>query len=275
MHNTPQPRAGIAIAAGLAGVVLGAAAAYVTVSRLRPPPDAAVPAHAAHARAFAELSALAALTSAVPDAASADWPAAWDAVVNVVSGDLVRLDDYRQRVADIERRATALHEERRQLEDRMQDFERQADDLIKTKAALNNLRESNRLKIEDLERQLAAAREQLAARPPTPDRGWPLPGAAPATPPDAATPAAEKLTRVWDAGSSTLLREAAYDTGTRDLQVTLADGTVLRYRDVPRSGFEQLRKARQVDTHFRLHVIGAYPCDANDAAAIRAVGPRR
>lgn len=276
MPSTPV-RGGPLFLAVLAGLLLGGGGAYFALRHLAPHHDRPVP-EAAHERAFTALLSLTAITSVTPAEAAADWPAAWNSVVDVVSNDLLRLLDYQRRVADIERRASEVHADRRRLEDQASDLERQADELIKCKAALNNLRESTRLKMEDLESQLREARKALAERSPEATQAWPDPSKPlPVATPAAGTPAPapEVLTRTWEAGSSALLRQAVYDSGARTLGVTLADGTILRYREVPRSGFDNLRKATQVDTHFRMRVVGAFACDADDAAAVRKLSGRR
>ncbi len=73
-----------------------------------------------------------------------------------------------------------------------------------------------------------------------------------------------------------VLKAASYDEAKQTLTVTLVDDTDITYSQVPSSVYERLSSgAPTYEVFYRMKVMGAYPADRDDKAAVRALGGRR
>jgi len=73
-----------------------------------------------------------------------------------------------------------------------------------------------------------------------------------------------------------VLRSATYDEAKQTLKIELVDGAEINYREVPASVYERLSSGMPTyEVFFRMKVMGVYPADVDDKAAVRALGKSR
>jgi len=73
-----------------------------------------------------------------------------------------------------------------------------------------------------------------------------------------------------------VLRSATYDAARQTLKIELVDGAEINYREVPASVYERLSGGLPTyEVFFRMKVMGVYPADVDDKAAVRALGKSR
>lgn len=72
-----------------------------------------------------------------------------------------------------------------------------------------------------------------------------------------------------------LLKTASYDPHSQTLQVVLSDDTPITYREVPSDIYERLTSVPTFETFYRMKIMGAFPTDSDDKAAVRAASKHR
>lgn len=70
---------------------------------------------------------------------------------------------------------------------------------------------------------------------------------------------------------SELLSTAKYDGNVRTLELVLRDGTVLNYTDFPQELYEGFISIASHDTFYRMRILGNYPVNPDDKAAVRGL----
>lgn len=181
------------------------------------------------------------------------------------------------------------------------DVQRNAQQVTELTAQLNELKQSSAAQLNELKAQLDAAKkaaeqataelealkaasQQAASAPaaepapaaPTVPAALAAPAAAPVAAP-AATEAAAPAEPSPGAPSFTfppraeLLTSVSYDASAQAMKITLKDGTVLNYSQVPQNVYERLIGAAAHDTFYRMRILGQYPVEPDDKAAVRGL----